>query len=86
MREPCQCEEGLARASVWLEGVLLPLTGVLGLAGNGLAVMVFRSVRRGRGRLKGEFFQKISESEIHLLPSTDSVSNCGYSLYHHISR
>ena len=48
MREPCQCEEGLARASVWLEGVLLPLTGVLGLAGNGLAVMVFRKFQSQR--------------------------------------
>ena len=48
MRDSCQCEEGLPRASVWLEGVLLPLTGVLGLGGNGLAVMVFRSVRSGR--------------------------------------
>ena len=55
MREPCQCEEGLARASVWLEGVLLPLTGVLGLAGNGLAVMVFRSVvsQEGQGQAEG---------------------------------
>ena len=44
MTDLCDCEEGETntRATVGLEGILLPLAGILGLGGNGLAVMAFR--------------------------------------------
>ena len=39
----CHCEEGDPAMTKWvLEGILMPVVGMFGLVGNGLAVAVLR--------------------------------------------
>ena len=41
--EGCQCEEGdPVMTKMVLEGILMPVVGIFGLVGNGLAVLVLR--------------------------------------------
>ena len=42
-QEECQCEEGdPVMTKMVLEGILMPVVGIFGLVGNGIAVLVLR--------------------------------------------